>query len=95
MQFSTTFAILATFVVAASAASTSNLERRITDPGDPANLINCPPHGGADVCTFEKPCSRIRLNYGSQQQGHYIWYQYNVDNIPAGIQLEFQDACSS
>ena len=55
MQFSTTFAILATFVVAASAASTSNLERRITDPGDPANLINCPPHGGADVCTFEKP----------------------------------------
>ena len=57
MQFSTVFTTLATFVVAASAASTSNLERRITDPGNPANLINCPPNGGADACNLEKPVS--------------------------------------
>ncbi|KAJ8089992.1 hypothetical protein PM082_018570 [Marasmius tenuissimus] len=74
MQFKATLLALTVGVTAVSAASTVNLERRITDPGNPANLINCPPGGGADACNLEKPCNRIRVNYGSTQGGHYIWY---------------------
>jgi hypothetical protein len=64
MQFTTTFMTLAAFFAAgAFAASTpvqrdvGSLERRITDPGNPANLINCPPGGGADACNLEQPVS--------------------------------------
>ena len=65
MQFTTTLMTLAAFfAVGAFAASTpvqrdvGSLERRITDPGNPANLINCPPGGGADACNLEQPVSR-------------------------------------
>ncbi|KIK57323.1 hypothetical protein GYMLUDRAFT_172776 [Collybiopsis luxurians FD-317 M1] len=94
MQFSTTFATLAALVMAASAASTSNLERRITDPGNPANLINCPPGGGADACNLEKPCNRIRVNYGSTQGGHYIWYNYDTTDIPTGVEIGVENSCT-
>ncbi|KAJ8090009.1 hypothetical protein PM082_018588 [Marasmius tenuissimus] len=77
MQFKATLVAFAVGV-AAVAASTVNLERRITDPGNPANLINCPPGGGADACNLEVPCNRIRINYGSPQGGHYIWYHTHL-----------------
>ncbi|KAJ3820678.1 hypothetical protein EV361DRAFT_801625 [Lentinula raphanica] len=93
MRFAS-FVSLAAFFVAASAASTSNLERRITDPGNPANLDNCPPNGGADACNLEQPCSRIRLNYGSTQGGHYIWYNYDITDIPPGIQVGTEISCT-
>lgn len=91
------FSLVSLVALAASAsAATVELDRRISDPGNPADLINCPPKGGADLCTLEVPvrplaasqpedfllsslltpaqqCNRIRINYGSQQQGHYIW----------------------
>ncbi|KAJ3752853.1 hypothetical protein EV360DRAFT_54478 [Lentinula raphanica] len=94
MQFFSTIATLAVFVATASAASTSNLQRRITDPGNPANLINCPPNGGADACNLEKPCSRIRVNYGSPQGGHYIWYNYDINDIPTGVEIGTEDSCT-
>ncbi|KAL1676357.1 hypothetical protein EV122DRAFT_292012 [Schizophyllum commune] len=60
----------------------------IRNPNNPADPINCPPSGGADKCSKETTCNnRIRINYGSQQQGHYIWYLNNYDpnNLPQGI----------
>ncbi|KAJ3931609.1 MAG: hypothetical protein NXY57DRAFT_196474 [Lentinula lateritia] len=51
------FVALAAFVAAVSATSASNLQRRITDPGNCPNLNNCPPDGGADsTCSLEQPC---------------------------------------
>ncbi|KAJ4474288.1 hypothetical protein J3R30DRAFT_3295341 [Lentinula aciculospora] len=93
MQFYS-FVTIAVFFAVASAASTSNLERRITDPGNPANLDNCPPNGGADACNLEQPCSRIRLNYGSPEGGHYIWYNYDITDIPPGIQVGTEISCT-
>jgi hypothetical protein len=68
MQFTTTFMALAAFFAAGAVAastpvqrdvgSAEGLERRITDVGNPANLINCPPGGGADACHLEQPVSR-------------------------------------
>ncbi|KAF8824873.1 hypothetical protein HHX47_DHR7000134 [Lentinula edodes] len=84
MRFSATLIALAAFVVAAFADSTSSLEPSITDPGNPANLINCPPKGGADACNLEKPCSRIRVNYGRTEGGHYIWFVFFVQLAYAG-----------
>ncbi|KAK1220296.1 hypothetical protein PQX77_016943 [Marasmius sp. AFHP31] len=55
MQFRVTLVALIGASVAVQATSTANLERRITDPGNPANLINCPPGGGADACNLEVP----------------------------------------
>ncbi|GJE91581.1 hypothetical protein PsYK624_077310 [Phanerochaete sordida] len=99
-SFGTLFALA---LVAAATASAMSVEargpepvlvRRITDPGNPGNLINCPPHGGADRCSLEKPCSRIRINYGSPKGGHYIWYNYDINNIPSGIEVEEEDSCT-
>ena len=36
-----------------------DLERRIIDPGNPANLINCLPAGGTDACNLEQPVSHL------------------------------------
>ncbi|KAF9255187.1 hypothetical protein L218DRAFT_879606 [Marasmius fiardii PR-910] len=95
MQFSSVFATLAVCITAACAAATNNLESRsIADPLNPANLINCPPHGGADRCTLEQPCGRIRVNYGSPQGGHYIWYNYDINNIPKGITVVVEASCT-
>ncbi|KAJ4463375.1 hypothetical protein C8J55DRAFT_545075 [Lentinula edodes] len=94
MRFSATLIALAAFVVAAFADSTSSLEPSITDPGNPANLINCPPKGGADACNLEKPCSRIRVNYGRTEGGHYIWYNYDITDIPTGVEIGVEDSCT-
>ncbi|KAK1219331.1 hypothetical protein PQX77_017952 [Marasmius sp. AFHP31] len=94
MQFKATLLALTVGVTAARAASTVNLERRITDPGNPANLINCPPGGGADACNLEKPCNRIRVNYGSPQGGHYIWYNSDINNIPTGVEVGTEQSCT-
>ncbi|KAJ8073295.1 hypothetical protein PM082_020168 [Marasmius tenuissimus] len=96
MQFKATLVALITGIVAVHAASTTNLERRITDQGNPANLINCPPGGGADACNLEQGCSpqRIRVNYGSTQNGHYIWYNYDIGNIPTGVQVSTEQGCT-
>ncbi|KAL0570109.1 hypothetical protein V5O48_011847 [Marasmius crinis-equi] len=93
MQFIVTLVAL---VAAASAASTVNLERRITDPGNPANLINCPPGGGADACNLEKPCNRIRVNYGSTQNGHFIWYSSLLSDIRSYRRIEVgtEESCT-
>ena len=55
MQFTKTFFALATLLAVASAATT--LQRRIADPENPANLVNCEPGGGADDCHLEQPVS--------------------------------------
>jgi len=59
MQLTSTIITLSVCVTAISAASTNNLQRRIADPGNPANLLNCPPGGGADACNLEQPVSII------------------------------------
>ncbi|EIM91017.1 uncharacterized protein STEHIDRAFT_152700 [Stereum hirsutum FP-91666 SS1] len=99
--FTTLFTLITAAAVAVSAAnvnverdSSETLERRITDPGNPANLINCPPHGGADHCNLEKPCNRIRVNYGKPEGGHYIWYNYEINNIPVGIEVGVENSCT-
>jgi len=95
MQFTNIFISLAAFVAVASAMATPEpLEKRIADPGNPANLVNCEPGGGADDCHLEKPCKRIRINYGSPQGGHYIWYNYNINNVPKGAEIEVEDSCT-
>ncbi|KAL0572533.1 hypothetical protein V5O48_009427 [Marasmius crinis-equi] len=94
MQFTSIIFTLAALIAAASAASTVNLERRITDVGNPANLINCPPGGGADACNLEVPCNRIRVNYGSTQKGHFIWYNSDITNIPKGIEVGTEQSCT-
>ena len=55
MQFTKTFFTLATLLTVVSAAVT--LQRRIADPENPANLVNCEPGGGADDCHLEQPVS--------------------------------------
>lgn len=59
--FTFALAAVATVTVSAAAieerAAARTLERRITDPGNPGNLINCPPNGGADACNLEIPVS--------------------------------------
>ena len=60
MQFTKTFFALATLLAVASAATT--LQRRIADPGNPANLVNCEPGGGADDCHLEQPVSHSSLS---------------------------------
>lgn len=57
MQFTTTFFTLASILAVTSAMAVSEpvLEKRIADPGNPANLVNCEPGGGADDCHLEKP----------------------------------------
>uniref|UniRef100_D8PMA7 Uncharacterized protein n=1 Tax=Schizophyllum commune (strain H4-8 / FGSC 9210) TaxID=578458 RepID=D8PMA7_SCHCM len=68
-----------------AAAAVTNAEKRdVTDPTNPQNLINCPPGGGADGCHLETTCDRIRINYGYSFNGHYIWYNYNTDDVPDG-----------
>ncbi|KAK7435621.1 hypothetical protein VKT23_019575 [Stygiomarasmius scandens] len=94
MQFSTFVVFISATVSSALAATTSNLERRIHDPGNPANLINCPPGGGADACNLEQPCSRIRINYGSPQGGHYIWYNSDINNVPVGVTVGTEASCT-
>jgi len=54
MQFSAFIVFVSAVVSSALAATTSNLERRIHDPGNPANLISCPPGGTADACNLEQ-----------------------------------------
>ena len=39
-------------------------------------------------------CSRIRINYGSPQQGHYIWYNYDINDVPAGAKIGVEDSCT-
>ncbi|KAK1222375.1 hypothetical protein PQX77_014770 [Marasmius sp. AFHP31] len=95
MQFKTILVALVAGATAAQAASTVNLERRIAVPSEPANLYNCPPDGGADACNLEVPCKRIRINYGSRQKGHYIWYNYNINNIPRGVRVGTEQSCSN
>ncbi|KAI5898904.1 uncharacterized protein SCHCODRAFT_02685035 [Schizophyllum commune H4-8] len=71
-----------------AAAAVTNAEKRdVTDPTNPQNLINCPPGGGADGCHLETTCDRIRINYGYSFNGHYIWYNYNTDDVPDGKHL--------
>lgn len=64
MKFATSILTLALAAVTVSAANINverePLERRITDPGNPANLDNCPPHGGADACNLEQPVCLFR-----------------------------------
>ncbi|KAL1676350.1 hypothetical protein EV122DRAFT_292008 [Schizophyllum commune] len=76
--------IPALFVGFAAAAVTNAEKRDVTDPTNPQNLINCPPGGGADGCHLETKCDRIRINYGYSFNGHYIWYNYNTDDVPDG-----------
>ena len=58
MQFTNAFFTLAILLaVASAAATTAPLQRRIADPGNPANLVNCEPGGGADDCHLEQPVS--------------------------------------
>ncbi|KAK1227488.1 hypothetical protein PQX77_009515 [Marasmius sp. AFHP31] len=92
MQFTTVFITIAC-ATAAFAASTPDVQRR-TPVGSPGSLLNCPPGGTADRCTLEEPCKRIRINYGQKENGHYIWYNYDVDNIPNGIQVKVEQSCS-
>ena len=54
MQFTKTFFTLSTLLAVASAVA---LQRRIADPDNPANLVNCEPGGGADDCHLEQPVS--------------------------------------
>lgn len=60
MQLTTSLIAAATFVAVASAIAVpseadAQLQRRIADPGNPANLANCEPGGGADDCNLEQP----------------------------------------
>ncbi|KAK1219502.1 hypothetical protein PQX77_014998 [Marasmius sp. AFHP31] len=93
MQFKAALIALAACVAAVQAASTPNLGRRVENP---ANLINCPPAGNADACNLEKGCDkpRIRINYGSPQGGHYIWYNYDTNNIPKGVEVGTEAGCT-
>ena len=56
MQFKSALFTLASVVAIASAAvATPEGCRKPADPGNPANLVNCEPNGGADDCHFEHP----------------------------------------
>ncbi|KAL1708123.1 hypothetical protein EV121DRAFT_287950 [Schizophyllum commune] len=79
----------------AVAEDATELEALVTDPTNPQNLINCPPGGGADGCHLETRCDRIRINYGYRFNGHYIWYNYNINSVPDGkrIEIDNQGTC--
>ncbi|KAF9261609.1 hypothetical protein L218DRAFT_869861 [Marasmius fiardii PR-910] len=95
MQFSSVFAALAVCITAACAAATNNFESHsIADPPNPANFIDCPPHGGADACNLEQSCNCIRINYGNPQGGHYIWYNSDIGNVPKGITVGTEASCT-
>ncbi|EIM91016.1 uncharacterized protein STEHIDRAFT_107682 [Stereum hirsutum FP-91666 SS1] len=98
MQFFIALITLAATTVIASAANL-NVEREAVDtliknPNNPADLVNCPPHGGADACHLEQPCKRIRINYGSPKGGHYIWYNYDITDIPSGVEIGTEVSCT-
>ncbi|KAL0061651.1 hypothetical protein AAF712_011512 [Marasmius tenuissimus] len=93
MQFTTVFIAIAACATVAFAASTPEVQRR-TPFGSPGSLLNCPPGGTADKCTLEEPCKRIRINYGQQENGHYIWFNYDINNIPNGVQIGVEKSCS-
>lgn len=58
MQFTNAFfSLAAVLAVVSAAATTAPLVKRIADPGNPANLVNCEPGGGADDCHLEQPVS--------------------------------------
>lgn len=82
MQFFTTMFVLAAAAVAVSAANVNverePLERRITDPGNPANLINCPPGGGADACNLEQPVGFLLLQFTIQHDADYVFFRCTV-----------------
>lgn len=62
----------------------------IRNPDNPQDPINCPPSGGADLCSKETSCNdRIRINYGQTEKGHYIWYlnDYDPNDLPQGISI--------
>ncbi|KAJ8091497.1 hypothetical protein PM082_024415 [Marasmius tenuissimus] len=61
---------------------------------EPNDLRNCPGSGIADACNLERPCNRIRVNYGSPVKGHYVWYNYNINDIPDGVNVGTEASCS-
>ncbi|KAJ8075232.1 hypothetical protein PM082_019564 [Marasmius tenuissimus] len=63
-------------------------------PSHPADFINCPPGGGADKCSLEVPCKRIRINYGSRHDGHLIWYNYALDTVLLGADIGREETCT-
>ncbi|KAJ8091586.1 hypothetical protein PM082_024510 [Marasmius tenuissimus] len=98
MRFTTLFVAIAAFATAASAANIQG--RQFVPPpelglkGEPNDLRNCPGSGVADACNLERPCNRIRINYGTQMKGHYVWYNYNTGDIPKGVNVGTEASCS-
>ncbi|KAL1726676.1 hypothetical protein EV714DRAFT_276295 [Schizophyllum commune] len=90
MRFSLAVVPALFFGFAASAVTHAE-KRDVTDPTNPQNLINCPPGGGADGCHLETKCDRIRINYGYSFNGHYIWYNYNTDDVPDGKHVDIDN----
>ncbi|TRM61126.1 hypothetical protein BD626DRAFT_632025 [Schizophyllum amplum] len=86
---------LCTVLLSGFAAAATVQQRDPVDPTNPQDLINCPPDGGADSCHHETQCGRIRINYGYQVLGHYIWYNYNPDDVPDGktVEIDNQATC--
>ena len=68
MQFTTAFFSLSAVAGIASAVAVAEpeLEKRIADPGNPANLVNCEPGGGADDCHLEQRVSIESSSTSSQ-----------------------------
>ncbi|KAL1749173.1 hypothetical protein HDZ31DRAFT_59463 [Schizophyllum fasciatum] len=78
------------FAPVAAVLSLAAFAAAIRNPDNPADPINCPPSGGADKCSKETRCNnRLRINYGSPQKGHYIWYLsgYDPNTLPQGIEI--------
>ncbi|KAL0061406.1 hypothetical protein AAF712_011750 [Marasmius tenuissimus] len=71
---------IAVSLVALTATVTASADA-IADPANPANLINCPPNGGAESCKLEVPCNRVQITYASPQGGHTIWYNNACDGV--------------
>ncbi|KAK1227589.1 hypothetical protein PQX77_009407 [Marasmius sp. AFHP31] len=97
MQFTTLFVAIAACATAASAANIQG--RQIIPPGallkgEPNDLLNCPGSRIADACNLEKPCNRIRVNYGNPVKGHYVWYNYNTKDVPNGVKVGTEASCS-
>ncbi|KAK1219500.1 hypothetical protein PQX77_017790 [Marasmius sp. AFHP31] len=83
-----------TLSLVAFAATVTASANAIADPANPASLVNCPPKGGAESCKLEVPCNRVQITYASPQGGHTIWYNNEIDNIPAGVQVDKEEKCS-
>ena len=67
MQFTNAlFSFAAMIAIASAMATPEPLEKRIADPGNPANLVNCEPGGGADDCHLEQPVSSEVLSFTLQ-----------------------------